>query len=311
MLSRVAERIYWQARYLERTENTARLLDVFSSLLMDLPKGTKLGWHTLVEITGTHELFDATGRQPVERNVMKFLLSEDNGVSIVNMLALARENARTTREIMPTEAFEQINELYFYAKENMAKGISRGPRHELFEEIVTSCQQLTGLMAGTMSHNDAYSFVRLGRNLERADMTTRIVDVGSGNILAGNALSAEVNDPLNNILWMNILRSISAFQMYRQHVKDRINAEDVVIFLLQDNEFPRALAHCITQISNVVDSLPNNSKAIDRIAKTYRSIKHANIEKLLENGLFLFIDELQVEIGALHTAIAETWFLPK
>jgi len=142
-------------------------------------------------------------------------------------------------------------------------------------------------------------------------MTTRIVDVGSGNILAGNALSAEVNDPLNNILWMNILRSISAFQMYRQHVKDRINAEDVVIFLLQDNEFPRALAHCITQISNVVDSLPNNSKAIDRIAKTYRSIKHANIEKLLENGLFLFIDELQVEIGALHTAIAETWFLPK
>ena len=307
MLSRVAERVYWQARYLERAENTARLLDVFSTLLMDLPKGTKLGWETLVHITGTHKVFADTSRQPIERNIMKFLLSEDNGISIINMLAAARENARTTREIMPTEAFEQINELYFYAKENLPKGVSRGPRHELFEEIVTSCQQLTGLMAGTMSHNDAYSFVRLGRNIERADMTTRIVEVGSGNLLVGS----QIDDPLTNILWMNILRSISAYQMYRQHVKDRINAEDVVIFLLQDDEFPRALAHCVSQLSSVIDDLPNHTRAADQIAKTYRAIKHANIEKLLENGLFKLIDDLQVEIGEIHQAILETWFLPR
>lgn len=311
MLSRVAERVYWQARYLERTENTARLLDVFSTLLMDLPKGTELGWQTLVHITGTHEQFQASGRQPIERNVMKFLLSEDNGISIINMLAAARENARTTREIMPTEAFEQINELYFYAKENVSKGVSRGPRHELFEEIVTSCQQLTGLMAGTMSHNDAYSFVRLGRNLERADMTTRIVDVGSSNLLLRNKGANIADDPLTNILWMNILRSISAYQMYRQHVKDRVNAEDVVIFLLQDDEFPRAVAHCISQLSGVIDDLPNHEKPLNQIAKTYRAIKHANIEKLLQDGLFKFIDDLQVEIGAIHQAIAQTWFLPK
>lgn len=311
MLSRVAERVYWQARYLERTENTARLLDVFSSLLMDLPKGTKLGWHTLVQITGTHEEFAATGRQPIERNVMKFLLSEDNGVSIINMLAAARENARTTREIMPTEAFEQINELYFYAKDNLAQGISRGPRHELFGEIVTSCQQLTGLMAGTMSHNDAYSFVQLGRYLERADMTTRIVDVGSSNLLGGDQGAAVADDPLTNILWMNILRSISAYQMYRQHVKDRINAEDVVIFLLQDDEFPRALAHCISQMGAVIDDLPNHTKPLAQIAKSYRAVKHANIEKLLGSGLFQFIDDLQIAIAGIHQSIADTWFLPR
>lgn len=311
MLSRVAERVYWQARYLERAENTARLLDVFSTLLMDLPKGTKLGWDTLVHITGTHEVFSATGRQPIERNVMKFLLSEDNGVSIINMLAAARENARTTREIMPTEAFEQINELYFYAKDNLAKGISRGPRHELFEEIVTSCQQLTGLIAGTMSHDDVYCFVRLGSHLERADMTTRIVDVGSGNLLVSNQAASPTDDPLTNILWMNILRSISAYQMYRQHVKDRINAEDVVIFLLQNDEFPRSLAHCISQLSGVIDDLPNHAKPLAQIARTYRSIKHANIEKLLGDGLFQFIDDLQVEIGDIHQAISTTWFLPK
>ncbi len=315
MLSRVAERVYWQARYLERAESTARLLDVFSTLLMDLPKGTKLGWNTLVQITGTNEIFDATGRQPIERNVMKFLLSEDNGVSIINMLAAARENARTTREIMPTEAFEQINELYFYARDNLAKGVSRGPRHELFAEIITSCQKLTGLMAGTMSHNDAYSFVLLGCNLERADMTTRIVDVGSSNLLVSSQGSSQgfsqVDDPLTNILWMNILRSISAYQMYRQHVKDRINAEDVVIFLLQNEEFPRSLAHCITQLSGVIDDLPNHSKPLTQIAKTYRAIKHANIEKLLGNGLFQYIDDLQIEIGAIHQAISATWFLSR
>ncbi len=311
MLSRVAERVYWQARYLERIENTARLLDVFSTLLMDLPKGTKLGWHSLVHITGTHEIFDATGRQPIERNVMKFLLSEDNGISIINMLAAARENARTTREIMPTEAFEQINELYFYAKENLAQGVSRGPRHQLFEKIITSCQQLTGLMAGTMSHNDAYSFVRLGRDLERADMTTRIVDVGSSNLLVTSQSSTQADEPLTNILWMNILRSMSAYQMYRQHVKDRVNAEDVVIFLLQNDEFPRSLAHCISRLSSVVDELPNHSKSLAQIAKTYRAIKHANIEKLLGDGLFQFIDDLQIEIGAIHKAIADSWFLQK
>lgn len=311
MLSRVAERVYWQARYLERTENTARLLDVFSTLLMDLPRGTKLGWHTLVEITGTHEEFDATGRQPTERNIVKFLLTDDNGFSIINMLAAARENARTTREIMPTEAFEKINELYYYAKDNLATGISRGPRHELFEEIITSCQQLTGLMAGTMSHNDAYSFVRLGRNLERADMTTRIVDVGSGKLLEDNPEAGKADEPFSNILWMNVLRSISAYQMYRQHVKDRINPEDVVIFLLQDDEFPRSLAHCIMQLSNVADDLPNHEKTLNRISKTYRSIKRADIPKLLNGGLFQFIDELQIEIGGIHESIAQTWFLPK
>ena len=120
MLSRVAERVYWQARYLERAENTARLLNVFSTLLLDLPPRTKLGWQSLVQITGIHQAFDARYKQATERNVIRFLLSDNNGYSILHMLAETRENARTTREIMPTEAFEQINNLYYFAKENAA-----------------------------------------------------------------------------------------------------------------------------------------------------------------------------------------------
>jgi len=169
-------------------------------------------------------------------------LVEENSVSLLNMLAMARENARTTREIMPTEAFEEINNLYWFAREKLGKGVSRGPRHELLEEIIASCQHLAGMLSGTMSHNDAFNFVRLGQYLERADMTTRIVDVGSGKLLSSMELDSSANaEPFENILWMNILRSISAYQMYRQHVKNRVNAEDVVVYLLQDEEFPRVL----------------------------------------------------------------------
>lgn len=317
MLSRVAERVYWQARYLERAENTARMLNVFSTLLLDLPPRTKLGWHSLVEITGTHEAFDARYKQATERNVMRFLLAERNGHSILDMLAQTRENARTTREIMPTEAFEQINNLYYYAKENAASGVARGPRHELLEQIITSCQQISGLMAGTMSRGDAYCFIRLGRSLERADMTTRIVDVGSGNLLPalGQAddaaeTQADTDEPYANTLWMNILRSLSAYQMYRQNVKHRVNAEDVVAFLLQDEEFPRSTTHGLITLTHVLRKLPNTVKVAKQVDKTLRFVQKGKMNQLLEHGLLQFIDDLQLEIASIHQKIADTWFLP-
>lgn len=313
MLSRVAERVYWQARYLERAENTARLLNVFSTLLLDLPPRTKLGWHSLVEITGTDEEFDGRYKQALERNVIRFLLSDSNGHSILDMLALTRENARTTREIMPMEAFEKINDLYFFAKENVLKGVARGTRHELLEKIISSCQQISGLMAGSMSRGDAYSFVRLGRSLERADMTTRIVDVGSGNLLpvqGNNEAQLEVNEPYENTLWMNILRSQSAYQMYRQNVKHRVNAEDVVKFLLQDEDFPRAVTHVLITLTKVLGKLPNSEKVSRQVEKTLRIVRKGKIEQLLNEGLFLYIDELQLEIASIHQKVTSTWFLP-
>ena len=312
MLSRVAERIYWQARYLERAENTARLLSVFSTLLLDLPPGTKLSWRSLVEITGTDKAFDAKYKQANERNVMRFLLL-DSASSLLNTLANTRENARTTREIMPLEAFEQINDLFHYAKENAADSISGGSRHKFLEEIISNCHEISGLMAGSMSRGAAYSFVRLGRSLERADMATRIVDVGSGNLLTDigvGAKPAESNEPYENTLWMNILRSLTAYQMYRQHVKHRVNGEDVVRFLLQDDDFPRAATHVLTTITKVLKHLPKNSKATMQVNKTLRMIETGNISKLLDAGLFHYLDDLQVEIAKIHTSIASTWFLP-
>jgi uncharacterized alpha-E superfamily protein len=312
MLSRVAERIYWQARYLERAENTARLLSVFSTLLLDLPPGMKLGWRSLVEITGTVEAFDEKYKQANERNVMRFLLL-DSASSLLNTLANTRENARTTREIMPLEAFEQINDLFHYAKDNAADSISGGSRYKFLEEIISSCHEISGLMAGSMSRGAAYSFVRLGRSLERADMATRIVDVGSGNLLPDigrGAKQAKSNEPYENTLWMSILRSLTAYQMYRQHVKHRVNGEDVVRFLLQDDDFPRAATHALTTITKVLKHLPKNGKSTAQVNKTLRMIEKGNISKLLDAGLFQYLDDLQVEIAKTHTSIADTWFLP-
>ena len=312
MLSRVAERIYWQARYLERAENTARLLGVFSTLLLDLPPGTKLSWRSLVEITGTDRAFDEKYKQASERNVMRFLLL-DSASSLLNTLENTRENARTTREIMPLEAFEQINDLFHYVKDNAGVSISGGSRHKFLEEIISNCHEISGLMAGSMSRGAAYSFVRLGRSLERADMATRIIDVGSGNLLTNigiGAKPAESNEPYENTLWMNILRSLTAYQMYRQHVKHRVNGEDVVRFLLQDDDFPRAATHVLTTITKVLKHLPNNAKAAKQVDKTLRIIEKGNISKLLGAGLFQYLDNLQVEIAKIHTSIADTWFLP-
>ena len=317
MLSRVAERVYWQARYLERAENTARMLNVFSTLLLDLPPRTKLGWHSLVEITGTYQAFDAKYKQATERNVMRFLLVDNNGHSVLDMLAHTRENARTTREIMPTEAFEQINNLYYFAKDNAASGVARGPRHELLEEIISRCQQISGLMAGTMGRGEAYCFIRLGRSLERADMTTRIVDVGSGNLLpalgrvdSNEDVAADAHEPYASTLWMNILRSLSAYQMYRQHVKHRVNAVDVVAYLLQDEEFPRATTHALITLTHVLKKLPNNTKVAKQVDKTLRFVQKGRIDLLLDDGLLKYIDDLQMEIASIHQKIADTWFLP-
>lgn len=313
MLVRVAERLYWMARYMERVENTARLLNVYSNLLFDMPKRTQVGWQSLIAITGTEETFAEKEKEPNELPVNRFLMGEQNGVSILSMLAMVRENARTTREIVPSEAFEQINELYLFGKEYLPQGAARGKRHELLQSIIEDCQQITGLFFGSMSHNRAYDFIRIGRNIERADMTTRIVDVGARNLLDAviemKSRDESQAETYENILWMNVLRSLSAYQMYRQHVQNRVTGKDVVSFLLQDPDFPRTVVHCLDELLLCFDKLPSNTDTLRAVAKALRRAKELDQSGLLNDDLFLFIDEMQLEIANIHQEISATWFL--
>ena len=307
MLSRVAERLYWMARYLERAENTARLARVYSYLMLDLPNGVGLSWQQLIDITGNQELYRKRHRTAGERNVMRFILSEpENPGSLISALSMARENVRTTRDLVPSEGWEHVNELYLFARKKLSKNALPKGLYEFLSEIVMRCQQITGLLAGTMSHGDAYQFVRIGRNLERFDMTSRIIDVGSATLLARGAELAR----LEGRLWTYLLRALSAHQMYRQYVRRQIRPEIVLGFLLHDTHFPRAMAHTLGEIESCIILLPRHEETLKSISELSRQVLASDVDKLYPQGLHAFLDKLQLELAGLHQEIVHTWFAP-
>ena len=305
MLSRVAERVYWLARYLERTENTARLILVRHRSILDMPTSAQPDWGLLLEVLGAREHFDAHPGAPTERNIVSYVFGErENPSSILSCLAAARENMRTTREILPSETWELVNSLYLSVARRSNKHLPRGSRHKVLNGIVLSCQQITGMLAGSMNEDAAYQFLRMGRNLERADMTTRIIDAGSAE-LGGDG---EEILPFRNVLWISVLQSLSAYQMYRLHVQRNVQPEEVLSFLLQGKIFPRSVAHCLQVIDDCAGGLPSNKDALKVIASAQRKLKRVDNAKLKGPTLHDFIDQMQIKFEDIHSSIASTWF---
>lgn len=363
MLSRVAHNIYWMARYLERAEDTARIINVNTNLLLDLPRSMTFGWLPLIFIVGAEKQFfeKEPNRLADEITVVKFLIGDvDNPGSILRSLAAARENLRTTRDVTPQEAWEMINGLYIFARDHLP---TRRGRFEFLRRIIHGAQQINGLLAGSMSRTAAYDFVKLGRFLERADMTTRILDVRSANLLPRPGLpvtprpvleinqtqylstltphqtpqphsaqsstqiqrqiqgataptsvedpflNQEEQDPFDSIQWMSVLKSLSAYQMYRQQVRLRVGASDVVKFLLQDQSFPRAVGFCLKEMAAHLLKLPKNDALLIALAALEQRLNLAEVSELTHAGLHEFIDEFQIALGDLHNLIASTYFM--
>jgi len=325
MLSRVAQNIYWMTRYVERAEGTARLINVNTNLLLDLPRTTTFGWLPLIFIVGAEsQFFEKDPHRLVdEANVVRFLINDrDHPGSIISSLAAARENLRTTRDTVPREAWEQINGLYIYARDHVP---SRRGRYEFLRRVILGAQQIGGLLAGAMSRTAAYDFVRLGHYLERADMTTRILDVRSANLLSHArqtqqsqgqsqmqtqtpASTQEEQDPFESIQWMSVLKSLSAYQMYRQQVRVRVSGPDVLKFLLQDEYFPRAVAFCLRQLDICLRKLPRHDAALAALAALRQKLNAATVPELSREGLHDFIDEVQIGLSQLHDQIAAAYF---
>lgn len=306
MLSRVAERIYWMARYIERSENIARMIKVNSYLLLDLPRKARFGWGPLIDIMGAGELFYKIYKEPSERNVVKFLIGDErNSGSILMSLKSARENARTIRDIIPREAWELTNELYLLAKKEVQTGMSQNHRQDYLDSIIGGTQQNTGLLAGTMTHDEGYNFLRMGRNLERADMTTRLIDVRSANLLPDQdgALS-----PFENIQWMSVLKSLTAYQMYRRQMQGPVRRGVVLDFLFKSREFPRAVYHTLSEVESCLSGLPHNEAPLRSVTHLQRLVKESEPAKLPAPALHAFIDDLQLELDKLHNTIADTYF---
>lgn len=306
MLSRVANNIYWMARYIERAENTARLINVNTNLLYDLPKRIRLGWEPIIDITGSRNFYYDLYDEADERSVIRFLAIDNrNSASILSSLAQARENARTIRDIIPREAWEQVNQLYLSAKDDAHSILTHRHRYDCLRRIITGAQTITGLLAGTMTHDEGYEFLRMGRNLERGDMTTRIIDVRTASLLP--ELSEDLT-PFENIQWMSVLKSLTAYQMYRREMRLRVGRADVLKFLLQEKLFPRSLYHTLCEVESCLQSLPHNEKPLKILSQLQRKVLRTKPHALVQEELHKYVDSLQLGLSKVHNQIQTSYF---
>lgn len=305
MLSRVAERLYWMARYLERAEDAARMINAHSHLILDIPKGLEPGWKVLIDTFDAAPAFSARYRNVTERNVVKFLLADkDNPTSIRNAISSARENVRTTRDVLPAQAWELVNELYIYVSENAESSLARTQRFEFLETVIARNQQLNGLIQTTVSRDHSLWFIELGRLIERADMTSRILDVASAAIDAHDPSSV----PDVPLLWGNLLKSLSATAAYRRKIGPTLVPDEVVEFVLKRRQFPRSLAYCLDRVEESVSRLQGPPGMMYSLRRILTSISRYKADTDKPMKLHKLIDDFQASLTDLNDAIHETWF---
>lgn len=308
LLSSVAQRLFWMARYLERAEDTARLSQVYCHLIMDIPQGTELGWEVLVNILDGSEAFKSRYRVYNEQNVLKFLIAdEDNLSSIRHSIKAARENVRTTRDVLPEEVWETVNELYLYSEEFAEQSVGRRNRYTFLEQVISRCQILSGMVLTTMCRDNPFRFLALGHMLERADMTTRVIDVGAGALLANEARDLS-NDP---IIWGSLLRTLSAHSTFQRTVGPVLEGNDVVDFVFHNATLPRSLQFCLNSVRGELSKLKNHRAALKITDRARRRLARFDAESATREELHVFIDKLQADLLSLGEEISTTWFLPE
>jgi uncharacterized alpha-E superfamily protein len=244
-----------------------------------------------------------------ERDIVQFLIADrHNPGSIVSSLEMARENARTLRDVLPTEAWEELNRFFTQFTEDLPAGLNRRTRFDFLKRSVLMSQTLTGMLEGTMSRNEAHTFMMLGRNLERADMSSRIIDVRSAQLLPAD--TAELR-PFETIQWMSVLRSLSGYEMYRLGRRTRVHRTDVLEFVLRDEQFPRACLLCLRQMEQCLNGLPRSGGARNALVTACRFLSDVSLDQLSQPELHEFIDSLQLHFTAVHGSIAGTYFPPQ
>lgn len=311
MLSRVAESIHWMSRYIERAENVARFISVNLNLGLDLPGQPDQQWSPLIVTTGDNEAFAERYGEPTKLNAIQFLTYDrDNPNSILSCLTMARENARSVREVISLETWEHINKFYLMVKDSGGAELAMENAYDFYERIRVSGQQFTGITDATMTHGEAWHFSLLGRSLERADKTSRILDVKYFILLPS---PTAVGTPVDDIQWSALLRSASALEMYRQRY-GRITPAHVVEFLALDREFPRAVLHCLTTANeslhaitgSAVDSFSNSPE--QHLGQLRSELAYAQAAEIIENGLHEFVDNVQLRLDLVSNDISGAFF---
>ncbi|MEM9768099.1 MAG: alpha-E domain-containing protein [Cyanobacteria bacterium P01_D01_bin.71] len=310
MLSRVADSIYWLNRYVERAENVARFVEVNLNLLLDTPiAGLDQQWSPLVTATGDQQLFDKQydGDASAE-NVLKFLtFDREYANSILSCVNAARENARAVRETISSEMWEQVNSFYLWVKDAANTDLTREQLYSFYPEVKTASHLFAGVMEATMSHNEGWNFGRLGRLLERADKTARILDVKYYILLPS---VRDVGTPLDELQWIALLKSASAYEMYRKRQR-RVTPQGITKFLILDAEFPRSIQFCLLQAERSLHQITGTSlgswcNSSERTLGRLRAeLEYMTIDEVFETGLHEFLEQLQTRLNTVGEHIYE------
>lgn len=313
MLSRVANSIYWINRFIERAENYARFIDVNHRMTMDLPPGLEAQWQPLIETTGDHAAFEKEyGENYSKDNVIRFLVfDEQNPNSIISCLTQARESARTVREIISSEMWLQINELYL----NVQHGINN---NNWDEDNLTEMLRLTklgahtfdGIMDSTYSHGEGWHFGIVGRYLERADKMARILDMKYYYFLPR---VQDVNSPFDMLQWSALLRSASAYEMYRKKY-GKLETKNIISFLALERIFPRSMHFCLIAAERSLHAITGTSifsfstEAEKELGRLRSEMDYTDIEEIMKQGLHEYLNSFQVKHNKVSNAIFETFF---
>jgi len=310
MLSRVANHTYWLGRYLERAEDMARAMIVHDHMLLDLSDVDRATiWYQLVAINGNEQAFSELFDSATEQNVMQFLISSaDNPSSLVNTLSAARYNLRACRSVIPKAMYELVNEVCLAAADVSGKTLISADSRNFLRRAEHSLLAVAGAANGSMSYNKTFLFMRIGCFLERADMTSRILDVRCAKLL-GNTTTVGLT-PYENTQWIAILQSLQAFQMYMSEVRRPINGPDVLNFVLKNQEHPKSFRFCVQRLESFVQRLPHAPALHEKVEQLINDVDKADVLELARNQteLHQFIDELQISLASIAVDINENFF---
>ncbi len=307
LLSRVADAVYWMARYIERAENVARYIGVNLNLQLDLPLDPAHQWQPLIDTSGDTEAFQKRYGEATQARVIEFLAYDvENPNSITSCLRSARENARSVRETISSEMWAQVNQMYLQIQSQRSM-----PEPErlldAFREIRLGCHLFQGVTDSTMTHNEPWHFLRLGRKLERADKTSRILDVKYFMLLPS---AKDVGTPYDDIHWAAVLKSVSGFEMYRKKY-GRITPRDVVDFLVMDRDFPRAVHYCIGSANESLHAISGTAigyyqyRSEQLMGQLRAELDYASTDAVIAGGLHEYLDALQRKMNLIDITMRE------
>lgn len=310
MLSRVAESIYWMGRQVERAENLARFIEVTLHLILDQPEDMVEPWSPLVEVTGETEWFKEKYGQATAENVVRFLAFDlDYHSSMKTCLQLARENARSVRESLSSESFEQLNEFYHFVNSASESALT-DPTADFFDQIRRHALMWSGTIDSTMSHDIAWHFLNFGRLMERADKTSRILDVKYFNLLPK---VEDVGTAVDDLQWSALLLAVSGSEAYRRQYH-LIDLEKIVEFFLFHTDFPRSVRYCIDGASDSLEEIVKSSgltgsiPAVAAMHSLQDKLATADVRNILDGGIHQFVDWLQCELNQIGSSLNSDLF---